>query len=138
MKRSGLTEKQQLKAAEKVFRLLASVGFQYNAAGDYRWLKISEAERICVGFRIYDVLFQKPTDHWTWKTAPLTEEPRFGYSGSMSCGASFGTVERVLQTTFEQIRWAGVCDGLDMAHERTEKMKIEVRAALADLAKAID
>lgn len=133
MKITRLTIKQQAKVFRSINRIFKDIGFQYDNASlgkseGFWWRKIPQTEnRICVGFNVTDQCLGGKTG-WVWKTARLNEWPKFGYSGSTSVGASFGTIKRILDITFEHFYYAGTEKIYQFEKEKRLKIKEEILA----------
>ncbi len=129
-----LTVKQQLRARTKVFKLLTAIGFQFDTKGGYYWRKIADNvdRRLCVGFGVPNQLFGNGTD-WVWYTAALNEEPRFGYGGTTSSAAQFGTVEKVMNTTLGRLYSEGFSAGFHYEHEKITKIREKMTAAFKEI-----
>ena len=131
-----LTLKQQEKARKSIFRRLADIGFKRDEQHDFWWYPIGRKDlRVCVGFAVEDMNFGGRHQHWSWQMAKLNERPKFGYSGTTSSGAAFGTVERILDTTIDQVYSAGFIEGMTQVRESTDGKIKKVRDAVEDLLK---
>lgn len=141
MKTRDLTPKQQVKARARVFNLLLAMGFQFEAdkADGFYWRKVRDGgdTRVCVGYGVLNHLSQRCDKCWAWQEAKLNEAPLFGYSGTTSCGASFGTVEHVLDITFECFWAAGIAHYSTSAQARIAEAKGKIAAALTLIQNAL-
>jgi len=138
MKTRDLTLKQQAKVAAKVFRILKDMGFQRKERdpklGDYWGRKVPNQDKhVCVGYHLWNGCIGYRSNGWMWQTADLNQEPLFGYSGTTSIGATFGTVERVIDTTLEQFYREGVGIGVAYERQKTDKAKTILQGAIAAL-----
>ncbi len=122
---------QQTRARAKVFKLLLSLGFQFDTAGGYYWRVVGYGrdQRVCVAFGVPNQCSGGKCE-WVWQTAKLNEKPLFGYSGSTHVGAAYGTTEKVIDITLEQFWSAGIGHYAASAQERIKKAKEQVTAAL--------
>lgn len=129
-----LTEKQQIKTRAKIYKILASIGFQESivSGGNYWWRKISDNKRICVGFNVHNQCFNNKTD-WIWQTSELNKEPLFGYSGSTSLGAQWGTVNRIIDITLDQIHGMGISEGIMYSKVNLKKAKEKILEGVQSL-----
>lgn len=124
-----LTPLQQSRIQKKIFKLLSTLGFQQEK--DYWWFKANTDTRICIGFDVKDQCLGGRTS-WCWQTAPLDKEPLFGYSGTTHVGASYGTVERIMEITFNHFYYVGCRVGRETEGEKRKKLKEALNTALTN------
>lgn len=131
MRTKTITPKQQVKIRAKFFRILASIGFQYQESekGGYWWRKVNDTKRICVGFDVFNQCLGGRTNY-IWQTTDLNQEPLFGYSGSCSVSASWGNANRLVDLTLERVYNEGMARAGEIYREKVAKIKQSVTLAL--------
>ncbi len=128
-----LSQYRQEKNRAKIFKMLVDMGFTYDIAEGFYWLPVNKDYRVCVGFEVKDKLCQKKLNCWMWQNSKLGESPMFGYSGSTSLGADFGTIERVMEITFNHFYSHGISIQYEHAKAKVTKAKSEIQRAIDNI-----
>ncbi len=132
-----LTLKQQAKVHAKIVKTLLAAGFQseFDSAGvPFYWRKVrvyDHEERVCVSHGGFSQFSQKLNDGWMLQRAKLNERPSFGYSGTTHMGVNC-SVERILDTVFEQFWGAGVAHSSAYSQDRVKVAKTKITAMLSE------
>ncbi len=125
-----LSQYRQEKNRAKIFKMLVDMGFTYDITEGFYWLPVNKDYRVCVGFNVKDKLCQKQMADWMWQTSKIGESPMFGYSGTHSLGADFGTIERVMEITLNMFYSHGIYTQYEYAKDKVTKAKSDMQLAI--------